>query len=222
MMTWKKASGTGAVVAAWSGLVLALIAWLVGAKIQGGEVSVATLGTNEVMLSGNLVAIGMSGIIHYVWSVFIDPQDYDFAELDKHISLVEDDQRGLTDEEKDPVALRRAERWITRRGYALTIILIFVWPLLSIPAGVFTKAYFSFFVLTSIAWGFTSAIIITVLPLTESADDINQVMSGMVNAVLGRKPDIRGPEDDEPIKEIPEGALEDGEEHVKAQEEAAA
>lgn len=97
MMTWRKASGTGAIVAAWTGLALAVIAWMVGAAVQSGEVTVASLGTNQVMLAGNLVAIISSGLIHFVWSMWIDPQDYDFAELDKHILLVEDDQRGLTD-----------------------------------------------------------------------------------------------------------------------------
>jgi len=188
MMTWKKASGTGAVVAAWSGLALALITWLVGAAVQSGTVTVASLGTNEVMLAGNLVAILSSGLIHFVWSMWIDPHDYDFAELDKHILLVEDDQRGLTEEEKDPVALRRAERWITRRGYALSLILIIIWPVLSVPERVFTQAYFSFWVLVAIAWGFGSAIIITILPLTESSEEINRVLSGLFNFVWHRKP----------------------------------
>jgi Na+/proline symporter len=120
LMTWKKASGTGAVIAAWSGLLLAIIGWLSAAQIQSGEISVKTLGTNEVMLSGNLIAICSSGIIHFVYSVFVDPQDYDFSELDQHITLVEEDNRGLTDEEKNPEVLRRAERWISRRGYVLS------------------------------------------------------------------------------------------------------
>lgn len=179
MMTWTKASGTGAVIAAWSGLILALTGWLSAAKIQGGSVSIDTLGTNEVMLSGNLIAIFSSGIIHYVYSTFIDPQDYDFAELDQHIKLVEEDTRGLTDEEKDPRLLRRAERWISRRGYVLTLLLIVVWPLLSIPAGKFTQSYFAFWVLVAIAWGFGAAIIITVLPLSESQDDIGMALTGM-------------------------------------------
>jgi len=67
LMTWKKASGTGAILAAWLGFILAVIGWLVGAFIQGGEISVKTLGTNEVMLSGNLVAIISSGAIHYIY-----------------------------------------------------------------------------------------------------------------------------------------------------------
>jgi urea-proton symporter len=188
LMTWKKASGTGAVIAAWTGLALAVIGWLCAAKVQSGAVNVDTLGTNEVMLSGNLIAILSSGFIHYVWSVFVDPQDYDFDDLDKHITLVEQDMRGLTAEEQDPVELRRAERWIKHRGYVLTFLLIIVWPVLSVPAGVFSRSYFAFWVLVAIGWAFGAAIIITMLPLTESAEDINTVLSGMFNKVTGREP----------------------------------
>jgi len=122
----------------------------------------------------------------------------------------------LTAEERDPVALRRAERWIIHRGYAITVVLIFVWPLLSIPARVFTKSYFAFWVLVSIAWGFGAAVIIIMLPLTESADDISRVLSGMLNRVLRREPDVRAPHpEDEKPAEAPE-------EPAKAVEEEAA
>lgn len=190
MMTWDKASGKGAVIAAWSGLVLAISGWLIGAQVQSGSISVATLGTNEVMLSGNLIAILSSGIIHYIYSKFIDPQTFDFATLDANIHLVEQDLSGLGAEQQDKDELRRAKRWITRRGYLLTFILIIVWPLLSIPAQVFTKDYFAFWVLVSIAWGFGAAIVISFLPLVESQTEIGRVFSGMFNYVTGREGDI--------------------------------
>lgn len=207
MMTWDKASGTGAIVAAWSGLVLAVVSWTVAAKIQGGEVNVDTLGTNEVMLSGNLVAILSSGVIHYLYSVFVDPAVFDFAMLNERIKLVENDTRGLTDDEKDPVVLDAAERWIKNRGYVLTLCLIFIWPLLSIPAGVFSKSYFAFWVLIAIAWGFGAAIIITILPLAENSEEITTVLVGLMNYVQGKP--IAGVSDAEPVpvenKELPEG-----------------
>jgi len=187
LMTWDKASATGAVIAAWGGLVLALIGWLVGAKVQGGSISVSTLGTNEVMLSGNLIAILSSGLIHYIWSRFIDPQNFDFSTLDDNISLVEEDKRGLTDSEQDAVMLLRAERWIKRRGYILTLVLIVIWPLLSVPAGTFTKTYFAFWVLVAIAWGFGAAIIITFLPLVESSEEIVTALSGMFHMITCRE-----------------------------------
>lgn len=93
---------------------------------------------------------------------------------------------GLTAAEKDPVELARVYKWITRRGYILTLLLIFVWPILSIPAGVFSKNYFAFWVLVAIAWGFGATIFITVLPLTESSEDIIRVLNGMYLAVTGK------------------------------------
>jgi SSS family transporter len=186
LMTWDKASGTGAVIAAWGGLVLALIGWLVGAQVQSGEITISSLGTNEVMLSGNLIAILSSGIIHYGYSLY-DPQDFDFSTLDSSITLVEEDKRGLTSTEQDATMLRRAERWIKRRGYVLTLLLIVVWPLLSVPAGVFTRDYFAFWVLVAIAWGFGAAIIITFLPLIESSEEILTVMSGIWYMMTGRE-----------------------------------
>lgn len=178
LMTWKKASGPGAVIAAWGGLVLALITWLVGAGVQSGSISVATLGTNEVMLAGNLVAILSSGAIHFIYSM-IFPQNFDFSTLDSKIKLVEEDNSGLAEEDKDPEMLDAAYKWITRRGWGLTIILVIIWPLLSVPAGKFTKDYFTFWVLLAIAWGFGAAIIITFLPIIESMEDMKGTVAGM-------------------------------------------
>jgi len=229
MMTWDKASGKGAVIAAWSGLVLALIGWLVGAQIQSGSISVSTLGTNEVMLSGNLIAILSSGFIHYVYSKFIDPQNFDFTTLDSKIHLVEQDLSGLGVEQQDKNELRRAKRWITRRGYLLTFALILVWPLLSIPAQVFSQSYFAFWVLLSIAWGFGAAIVITFLPLFESQDEIGRVCSGMFNYVTGRQGDAAEDyaEDETPAKTIDEpeevpAIVEDPAEPVKEAEDSMA
>lgn len=194
LMTWRKASGRGAVVAAWGGFALAVIGWLIGAKIQSGSITVANLGTNEVMLSGNLIAILSSGAIHYVYSVFIDPQDFDFSTLDDNIHLVEQDLRGLGDEiNKDDI--RRSKRWIIRRGYLLTFILILVWPILSVPAGVFTQEYFAFWVLVSIAWGFAAAITISVLPIVESQSELGAVFNGMWNYMRGVEGTLRHAEE---------------------------
>jgi len=187
LMTWDKASGTGAVIAAWSGLVLALIGWIVGAYIQSGKITIGSLGTNEVMLSGNLIAILSSGFIHYIYSKFIDPQDFDFSTLDGNITLVENDTRGLTASEQDVTMLRRAERWIKRRGYFLTLTLIVIWPLLSVPAGVFTRNYFAFWVLIALGWGFGAAIVITLLPLIESSEEIGTALTGLFYCIIRRE-----------------------------------
>ena len=75
--------------------------------------------------------------------------------------------------------LAEAYTWITRRGFVLSIVLVVIWPLLSVPAGKFTKAYFAFWVLLAIAWGFGAAITITILPLVESSAEIGAVVYGI-------------------------------------------
>jgi hypothetical protein len=178
MMTWKKASGTGAIIAAWSGLILAVASWMIACTVQSGSISIDNLGKNETMLTGNLVAILSSGLIHFVYSM-IFPQDFDFEELDAKIKLVEEDESGLTAEDKDPEMLAESYKWITTRGWILTIVLVIIWPLLSIPAGKFTKDYFAFWVLIAIAWGFGAAIVITFLPILESSAELGTVIKGM-------------------------------------------
>merc|ERR1712045_612351 len=181
MMTWEKASGTGAVVAAWSGLCLAVISWLVACSVQSGSVTVDNLGKNETMLTGNLFAIISSGIIHFVWSMMYPQADFSFAELDSKIKLVEEeDTSGLTAEDKDPVMLEKSKKWIVWRGWVLTIVLVVIWPILSIPAGVFSKDYFAMWVLIAIAWGFGAAITVTLLPLLESSEEISVTVNGML------------------------------------------
>merc|ERR1712048_748498 len=78
---------------------------------------------------------------------FIDVETYDFSELDGNIKLVENDMSGLNAEQQDPKVLATAHKWITRRGYIL-----------------------------SICWGFGAAIVITVLPIAESQDEIDMVI----------------------------------------------
>jgi Na+/proline symporter len=186
LMTWPMASGRGAVIAAWGGFVLSITGWLIAAAVHGGSISIDTLGANPVMLSGNLIAILSSWAIHSVYSRFIDPQDFDFSTLDAKIRLVENDTSGLTVEDQDPEMLENAQKWIVMRGWVLTFVLVVVWPLLSIPAGKFTKDYFTFWVLIAIAWGFGAAITITFLPIMESSSEISNVFKGMTG--MGSSP----------------------------------
>ena len=168
LMTWNLASGKGAVIAAWSGMILAFAGWIV-----------AALGSEEVMLSGNLIAIISSGFIHFVYSKFVDPVVFDFDTLNDNIHLVEQDLSGLSAAERDKTMIHKTKKWIQTRGYLLTFVLILLWPLCSVPAKIFTKSYFSFWVLLSIAWGFGAALTIAILPLYESSDDIYRVIAGI-------------------------------------------
>merc|ERR1719313_2695585 len=134
------------------------------------------------MLAGNVVAICSSGLIHALFSL-IKPQNYDFASM-KEIPMLEDDQRGLDPEDFKDDFLNEAAAWVKKWGWGFTIIMVVIWPLLSIPAGVFTKEYFAFWVFISLMWGFTASFAIITLPIYESMDNIK----GVVFAMLGKAP----------------------------------
>mmetsp|Transcript_11659 Transcript_11659/g.23207 ORF Transcript_11659/g.23207 Transcript_11659/m.23207 type:complete len:662 (-) Transcript_11659:80-2065(-) len=172
MMTWRKASGTGAVVAALSGLVLGILVWTLSAVFLEGELTISSLGSNVVMLYGNLTSFLSSGILHWIWSVFVDPQDFDFSKLAGSIHLVEEDLSGMSEEDRDPKMLKQLLKQSKCRGYAVTCLLIVAMPLLTVPFGVFSKAFFAFWVFASVLWGYTSAVVIIILPIVESYSDI--------------------------------------------------
>merc|ERR1719191_1644198 len=181
LLMWPKANAGGALCAAWGGQLLAVITWIVAASMQSGEVSIDTLGKNEPMLAGNVVAIGSSGIIHALFSL-AKPQNYDYQTM-KEIKMLEDDQRGLDPEDFKDEFLTEASRWVQKWGWGFTITMVVIWPLLTIPAGVFTRDYFAFWVFISLAWGFSATLVIVILPIYESLDSI----MGVVFAMMGKE-----------------------------------
>jgi len=168
LLMWKDANATGAVVAAWGGMVLAVCTWLIVAAAESGEITVDTLGKLYPNLAGNVMAIGSSGLIHVAFSL-AKPQNYDFKSMGE-IQMLENDQSGLAEEDFSETFLAEAKAWIQKWGWAFTIIMVIVWPLLSLPAGVFTKDYWSMWVFISISWAFVATFVIIWLPLYESAD----------------------------------------------------
>lgn len=137
LLMWKKANATGAIAAAWGGMILALSTWLIVCQAEFGEITVENLGTLNCNLAGNIVAIGSSALIHAIFS-FIKPQNYDFKSMGQ-IEMLEEDRSGLEDKDYTSEFLDAAKWWIQKWGWGFSILMVCIWPLLSLPAGVFTK-----------------------------------------------------------------------------------
>jgi hypothetical protein len=77
-ITWKKCNGTGAVVGTVTGFCSAITGWLAcTAKLNDGIITVATTFQDYPMLTGNLLSIGVGGIITVVWSL-LAPANFDW------------------------------------------------------------------------------------------------------------------------------------------------
>jgi SSS family transporter len=193
LLLWDKANATGAIAGAFCGQALAVITWIVVATFQRdesnghGSVNIFTLGQNYPMLAGNVVAILSSGLIHAIFS-FAAPQNFDFTTLAAKITLIDDVMPDLDPLENDPQMLKDALVYVSRWGVGFAVVMVIIWPLLSLPAGcgdsstecgVFSKDYFILWVSIAIIWGIVATVVIIVLPIWESMDGINLVMKGL-------------------------------------------
>ncbi|KAI8110954.1 hypothetical protein M9434_004528 [Picochlorum sp. BPE23] len=179
-LTWSKASATGAIVGAISGLISGLVCWLVIAQAHFGEITVDTLGENYSMLGGNLCAIFVSAIVCAVIS-FIKPQDYDW-QTTREIALVEEDglEKEVDAPEDSSQAMNRAAKIMKYAGWGFSAVLIIIWPVLTLPAGVFSVGYFTFWVILSLIWGLAATIAGFSVPLWESRDTLWSILKGLV------------------------------------------
>ncbi|CAL5441019.1 unnamed protein product [Camellia sinensis] len=89
------------------------------------------------MLAGNLVFILTDGAIHAVCS-FLWPQNYDW-DTTKQITMVEKEKSELPAEELKEEKLIREKVWIVKWGVGFTVVIVLLWPLLSLPASKFSN-----------------------------------------------------------------------------------
>ncbi|KAF3335918.1 urea-proton symporter DUR3-like protein [Carex littledalei] len=177
LLLWRKANAIGAMAGTILGCILGIITWLTVTKVLYGRVDLDTTGRDAPMLVGNLTSILVGGLVHAVFS-FLQPQNYDW-ETTKQITTVERVKEHLPDEEFKEEKLVKAKWWIVKWGVGFTIVIVILWPVLSLPAKRFSLGYFTFWAAIAIAWGTVASAVIIIMPLYESWDTIQTVFAGL-------------------------------------------
>ncbi|KAI9125347.1 hypothetical protein K1719_003963 [Acacia pycnantha] len=177
MLLWRRANASGAILGTVMGCILGIITWLSVTKIEYGLINLDTTGRNAPMLAGNLVSILTGGAIHAISSM-IWPQNYDWTTT-RQITTVEKEKTDLSAEEFKEEKLLKAKAWIVKWGIGFTVLMAIIWPLLSLPAGQFSKGYFYFWAVVAIGWGTIGSAVIIALPIIESWETIHSVIMGM-------------------------------------------
>jgi len=179
-LTWNKCSRYGAIAGALIGQIAGVITWLVWAKVGYDEVTKDTTGKDFPMLAGNLMSILSSGMICVIVSL-IYPEPTNWEET-RNIRMLEDDPNAhLTKEGEDSYeGMTSAFAWTTKYGTLGTMILVVAWPVLALPAKVFSQGYFTFWVIIALIWGISAAIVIIVLPLYEAKDQLTRIIRNIV------------------------------------------
>lgn len=174
-ISWRKCSSLGAICGAVGGLVLGLTSWLAYGAADGG-VNVDNLGRDEIMLTGNLVAILSSGFICTLISLLKPDNCDENWTATKAITLIEDDPNAVMEPARE-ADLVRASKMIMLWGVGISVVLIFVWPILTLPVRVFPKGYFIFWVALSITWGVIATAAMVILPVWESRTAILRALT---------------------------------------------
>ena len=198
-LMWKDCNAMGAVLGAWLGLLAAIIAWVVVALDEPFEVdgecvsivNVPTLGGIRPLLAGNLCALCVSAFVAIAVSL-ANPQNYQWEDLKKKTddNLIENDKHAhlAAEGEESKEAMDIAYKYTLWAAGLMTLIMIFLWPALSLPVGdegVFTLAYMKFWVALAFIWGHAAFVITVLLPIYEyffgPKDDWEPTVSGKYN-----------------------------------------
>jgi Na+/proline symporter len=177
-LLWSKCTKWGAISGALIGQWAGLIFWLVWTKVGYNDINLDTTGKDYPMLAGNLASILISAFICITVSL-IKPDNFDW-EATRNLKMVEEEWTGITEEGKDSkAAMDNAFKWILIWGGILSVVLFILWPCLALPAKVFSKGYFTFWVIISMTWGFIATVIATVLPPWEARGQLVKTMKNM-------------------------------------------
>ncbi|KAH7138459.1 urea active transporter [Dendryphion nanum] len=202
-LMWSKQNWWAATLTPPLGFACALIAWLVTAQKEGGELSVATTGANNPMLAGNVVALLSPLIFVPILTYALGPQNYDWVSMkairkgDDHdlaaaahidLELVPGENHTAIDEEQEQAKLYKASRisrWMT---VIMTLALLVLWPMPMYGSGyVFSKKFFTGWVVVGILWMFCSAACVGIYPLWEGRKTSVRTIKSIFLDITGKK-----------------------------------
>ncbi|CAI5963936.1 unnamed protein product [Closterium sp. NIES-64] len=167
LLLWKKANAVGAIAGCIIGMISGVVSWITVAVVMYGTVDLNSTGEEAPTLTGNLVSLFVGGIVHVALSLKY-PDNYDYAST-RAITLVDRDWHSdIPPWEHDETRLKQARHWIILWGVCLSVVLLALWPLLALPAGVFSLGYFTFWVVIAITWGVIASAVIIFLPVYEN------------------------------------------------------
>ncbi|KAJ5477520.1 urea active transporter 1 [Penicillium diatomitis] len=213
-LLWKGQNWIAAAASPPLGLMVSLIAWLVTAKKQYGTLTVDTTGSNYPMLAGNVAALLSPMIFVPLFTYIFGPQNYDYESM-RAIRKNDDSQVAAaahvdlelipgeidtpdTESEEEMRKLNRAAFYSRTLTIFMTLALMILWPIPMYGTSyVFSKKFFTGWVVVGILWLFCTLFGVVVFPLYEGRESIVRVVKMMSLDLMGRKPAVyRGQKSD--------------------------
>ncbi|KAF2189169.1 urea active transporter [Zopfia rhizophila CBS 207.26] len=208
-LMWSKQNWWAATVTPPLGFACSLIAWLVTAKKESGELTVATTGANNPMLAGNVVALLSPLIFIPVLTYALGPQNYDWVSMkairkgDDHdlaaaahvdLEMIPGERRhSIADEEEEQAKLYKASRIARWMTVFMTLALLVLWPMPMYGSGyIFSKKFFTGWVVVGILWMFFSSFCVGLYPLWEGRKTSVRTFKAIFLDITGKKKPSKG------------------------------
>ncbi|MCJ1312710.1 hypothetical protein MMC25_006386 [Agyrium rufum] len=203
-LMWSKQNMIAATLSPILGLICSLIAWLVTAKKEFGNLSVASTGSNNPMLAGNVVALLSPLIFIPALTYGFGPQNYDY----KSMAMIRlgDDTEVLEGSTTDPEhltpriigltagetaieasKLQRASKIAKMLTGLMTLVFLVLWPMPMYGSGyVFSRKFFTGWVVVGILWLFCSAGCVAIYPLWEGRSSMKYTFTEIWKDLTGK------------------------------------
>jgi len=203
-LMWSKQNAIAATLSPVLGLAVSLIAWLVTAQKEYGNLSVASTGSNNPMLAGNVAALLSPMVFIPILTYGFGPQNYDYKSMalirladdspiaaEEHVDLenIPHLATGQSPEEveKEQAKLTRASLIAKTLTGIMTIALLVLWPMPMYGSGyVFSKPFFTGWVVIGILWIFCSAGCVAVYPLWEGRHSMAHTFGSILRDLSGK------------------------------------
>lgn len=203
-LLWDRQSWAAATFSAPIALAFSLTAWLVTAKKTCGSLDVDCTGSNIPMLAGNVTSLLAPAVLIPILSLAFRSPKYDWVsmrELRKgddsdlaaaahvDLELVPGGQSGQSDheEQQEQHMLLRASRIARTMTVLMTLALIILWPMPMYGTGyVFSKKFFTGWVVVAIMWLFFSAFCVVIYPVIEGRHTMKRTIAAVWKDITGR------------------------------------
>ncbi|PPJ52389.1 hypothetical protein CBER1_09783 [Cercospora berteroae] len=202
-LLWSRQSWAAATFAPPLALCCSVTGWLVQAKVQYGELSVTTTGSNYPMLVGNVVSLLAPAIFVPILSLVFRTPAYDWvsmaqirkgddsdlaaaAQVDLEMIPGEHSKRQEEEAAEQSKLLRASKiaRWLT---VAMTLSFLILWPMPMYGSSyIFSKKFFTGWVVVGILWLFCSSFCVGLYPLWEGRKTSVRTVKAIFKDITGR------------------------------------
>ncbi|KAK9383082.1 Sodium:solute symporter family-domain-containing protein [Kockiozyma suomiensis] len=208
-LMWSKQNLLAATLSPVLGLACSLIAWLVTASKQNdGVLTVDTTGANDPMLAGNVVALLSPIIFVPILTLIGGSQNYDWESMKniKQASTVIDDTPAVDYSEEDlnessnpisvkelqaeaeALSLQKASKIARILTVFMAISFLVLWPMPMYGTKyVFSKKFFTGWVVVGIIWIWISVVLVGIYPLWEGKGAMLHMAKGIWRDITGQR-----------------------------------